>query len=251
MTDTTTQSAREKIIAKVRALLGKTIANGCTEEEAMSASALAAKLMQQYDLAHVDIEAEVKAERYGARYCTPGGPDRVKPHEVTQCANAVGQFWDCRSWGKNGTGKVVYFGSATDTEMAKAMLDMLYTAMEHEFRRYINGAGRSSPHHGRTLRTSFMAGMARRITERLREMKAERSAADQTAHGSRALVVVKGAVVTQQFAAYCRQTGLRLGTRSRSSTVGSGDAYRAGQAAANRVDLGGGKLAGAGPKRIA
>lgn len=41
---------REKIAARIRALRSKTVANGCTEEEAMSAAELLAKLLAQYNM---------------------------------------------------------------------------------------------------------------------------------------------------------------------------------------------------------
>ena len=40
---------RDKIIAKVQALLTKTIENGCTEDEALAATEAAARLMEEYD----------------------------------------------------------------------------------------------------------------------------------------------------------------------------------------------------------
>ena len=239
--------SKDKITAKIRALLAKTVENGATEAEAIAASDMAARLMQQYDLAHVDVEAEVQAERYGARHRTPGGNHRKRPHEAILCAKAIGDFWDCKVWSRNKS-SVVFFGSVTDTEFAHDMLDMIVAAMEAEWAGYYRnyaGAG-----NGRSMRASFMAGMGTRIAERLREMKAARSAADKAHRGSTALVVVKGAVVTDKFAAYCRQNNMNLSRRYSNRTVRDTHAFGAGKAAGGRVDLGGAKVAGSGQTRI-
>ena len=44
------QSKRDRIAAKVRALLAKTTERGCTEAEALTAAQMAADLMRDYDL---------------------------------------------------------------------------------------------------------------------------------------------------------------------------------------------------------
>ena len=54
---------REKIAARIRALLAKTVENGCTEAEALAAAQLAAKLLQQYELT-LD-EVQLRATPFG------------------------------------------------------------------------------------------------------------------------------------------------------------------------------------------
>lgn len=238
---------REAIIAKVRALLAKTVENGCTEDEAMAAAALANKLMAEHDLAHGDIEAEVRAERYGARRRNQHGGDVRKrtSHPVTYCVRAVAEYFDCRGWQEGQD--IVYFGSETDTEVAHVFTDMLRLAIDREWLRYLNGPERNPHVNGHTLRAAFMRGITSRLNTRIRELKAARNAASAPKTGT-ALVVLKGAVTMEKFAVYARQTGIRLRTTRRSFTGGAdaANAYAAGKAAANRVDLGGAKL-GAGP----
>ena len=41
---------RSKIAARIRALLAKTVENGCTEAEALSAAAKVAELLDRHDL---------------------------------------------------------------------------------------------------------------------------------------------------------------------------------------------------------
>jgi hypothetical protein len=56
-------SPRTDLIKKIKSLLAKTVENGCTEGEAITAAEHAAKLMEQYDLTFDDVENEVRAQR--------------------------------------------------------------------------------------------------------------------------------------------------------------------------------------------
>ena len=47
----------ETILQKIRAMLNRTTANGCTEAEAMTAAAMVAKLMDRYNLSDADVLA--------------------------------------------------------------------------------------------------------------------------------------------------------------------------------------------------
>lgn len=243
----TNQQQRDRIAAKVRALLTKTVENGCTEAEAMAATAAAQRLMEEYDLTFKDVEEEVKADRYGVRRLSiqsnPYG-DRI--------AVAVCAYFGCRVWGDRDGKSYCVFGSQTDTQMAVQMISLLSLAIMGEAERYMRSPGRDRGVHGRSAKASFLAGISRRLNERLREMKADRDAADRTSRsGSTALVVIRQQVVDDKFRTYCRDNGLRLGSGgTRRRTVGSNSAYEAGKAAGSRVDLGGSKIGGGGNARI-
>lgn len=60
------EPSRAKILIKLRALLAKTVSNGCTEAEALAAAEKASAIMEEYDLSYTDVE-QVRDERYGAR----------------------------------------------------------------------------------------------------------------------------------------------------------------------------------------
>lgn len=231
---TESKTRREDIVRKVKALLAKTVENGCSEDEAMSAAELAGALMEEYDVAYEDINKEVAEERFGkrSRPFTGGNGRRRVYHPVWNCTCAIAAYFDVKVWG-SGT-ELVYFGAESDTDLAHQMTDLLRMALDTEWARYVKSDERDPTVHGRTLRASFMAGMSGRLSQRLRQLKAQRSAPSN----GRALVVLKGQIVEQKFATL----GLNLRTRSSSSTVRSGDAYRAGQAAGDRVDIGGSKL---------
>ena len=188
----------------------------------------------------VDTE-EVKAERYGARKRPFNGTLRRRtPHESKWTFNALARFCDCKCW--HSGSELVFFGSAPDTENAHNLADIIRMTMESEFQRYLGSYERdpSPSMHGRALRTSFMLGMARRVSERLDAMRAARGQRTQAAPASRALVVIAmQQVVTEKYAEYLRARGMRVG-KARGGHVSnrSQDAYDAGAAAGGRVGLG-------------
>lgn len=53
---------RDKLIHKIRALMAKTVENGCTEAEMMAAMSMAQAMMDAYDVSLDDIE-ETKREK--------------------------------------------------------------------------------------------------------------------------------------------------------------------------------------------
>lgn len=241
-------SNREKTIAKIRALMDKTVENGCTEAEAMSAIAMASKLMEEHDISVVDVEAEVKNTDYGARsrqFANPG--KRIRFHESIWCATEIAAYWDCRYYisGIN----LVFFGSREDTDMAHAMIALIRLTIENEWQRHFVTVQRDGVTHGRTMRKAFMQGITDRIRDRLDEMKKERTNADFGAHKYGALVALKGQMVTEKYAQWIRDTGKKLKTEVIQNSVNHTKSYNAGVIAGNRVDLGGHKIDG-GNKRL-
>jgi hypothetical protein len=243
---TDNQAKREKLLAKIRALLAMTEANGCTEAEAMNAAEAADKLMQEYDLTYTDVEKEVSEDRYGARRkkFTRSAASTTQHEAVGWCAVPVARYFNCKTY-LDRDRNVVFFGSLEETRLAMDMLAMLVLSLDTEAARYMKSPERNRNVNGRTIRASFATGFCTRVCNRINDMRRAREAADQ-AHRvtGRSLVVVKDQVVSTKYRDYCREQGLNLRTTSRSSSVRSASAYHAGQAAGGRVDLGGGKVGG-------
>jgi len=53
-------AALDKLKLRIQALRAKTIDNGCTEEEALSAAAKVAELLDRHDLSLTDVEREIR-----------------------------------------------------------------------------------------------------------------------------------------------------------------------------------------------
>ena len=132
----------------------KTIDNGCTEGEAVSAAAKVAELLDRYDLSLTDVEIrEAPCERraYETR--------RKKRIPLDDCIGAVANFCDCRVWRENnqaGETRYVFFGLRADIEVAHYLTELIDTAVRSELGRYkttspISGSGTTSG-IGRTAR---------------------------------------------------------------------------------------------------
>jgi hypothetical protein len=201
---------REKIAAKIRALLSKTVSAGCTEEEALSAATLANELMLEYEMSREDIES-IKKDSYGARRrkFAKGSVRRRSFHEVVDCVVAIGKLNYCKCYRDDMD--LVFFGEKTDTEIAHYMTDLIRNSMDFEFQKYLQSPNRDLRYHGKTLRATFLAGMARRINERLRDMLAEKeNKHKQASTTGTALVLLKNQVTESKYEDYKLQNGLKL-----------------------------------------
>ena len=86
--------SRRKMLERVRAILAKTMANGCTEGEAMAALAKARELMAAYEISESELEVNQEQER-----ATIYKSDRNDPYRIRQwLALAVAYFTRCTTW---------------------------------------------------------------------------------------------------------------------------------------------------------
>lgn len=168
-------------------------------------------------------EIEVRQER-----CEKGSVDVGKrAHPVVTCTPAIAEFCDCQVYK---TGALIhFFGLPHDVEIARFMLDLCRAAMDGEwatYRKILKAAGkRATP----KLRSDFMAAMRSRLSARILEMKQAR--AQPMPGDGRSIMLVKNAVVAEQFA----ELGLKLkkGRRAR-VRYRDPDAVTAGIAAGDR-----------------
>src|SRR5204863_6761344 len=83
----------DRLRARIQGLRAKTIANGCTEGEALAAAAKVAELLDRYDLSLTDVELrDAPCERRA--YET----HRKKRIPLDDCIGAIADFCDCRVW---------------------------------------------------------------------------------------------------------------------------------------------------------
>ena len=167
-------AALDKLKTRIQALRAKTIDNGCTEDEALSAAAKVAELLDRYDLSLTDVEIrEAPCER--REYET----HRKKRIPLDDCIGAVANFCDCRVWReKNQAGETryVFFGLRSDIEVAHYLTELIDTAVRSELGRY-----KTTPEYRRfrhkerhMANASFALGMVASIADKLTAMKAGR-----------------------------------------------------------------------------
>jgi hypothetical protein len=215
-------AALDKLKTRIQALRAKTIGNGCTEDEALSAAAKVAELLDRYDLSLTDVEiSAAPCERREFE------THRKKRVPLDDCIGAVANFCDCRVWREKnqaGEARYVFFGLRSDIEVAHYLTELIDTAVRSELGRY-----KTAPEYLRfrhqqrhMANASFALGMVASIADKLTAMKAGR---DKVNCGSgRALVVLKAAIVDEEFG----KLDLKLRAVRGTSRMVSMTAYEAG-----------------------
>jgi Protein of unknown function (DUF2786) len=264
----TTKTKRDRARGLIEALLRKTTANGCTEDEATKAAAKASELMLAYDLTYDDVQ-ELRDEEYsalrrkygrGAVYMRGRGVvSRTTWHEAVDTASAISEFTDTKIW-RSGI-EIVYFGRKQDCEIAHYLLDMFVATAEAEWQAFRRrGTGNTSI----SGRKDFMRGMIHRLNSRLREMAQSRAQQMRQAEAEReekkrhspnvaigyspvhapisarqSLVVIKKEIVKERFEEYSKDHAVKLrsGRRIRRAYSAASGNYSAGRAAGDRVNI--------------
>lgn len=249
---------REALLARIRALQQKTTANGCTEAEALAAAALVAKLLDRYGFSRSDLE--IKLEPIIEMGCL--GPNGKPIGELVYTVLAIAAYYDCKCWQQETLVRdprnpqvakirkgVVYFGKDSDVACCIYLTHLCYTALQSGWKDYLANVKLPGTKNN-PQRRDFMRGMAVRLAERLREMKAARNAEHDPASGrtGNALVVVKNALVEEEFAA---RWGGKVDAEGKMSRWKVSQATLYGEAAANKVAINPGVGAKNAPKAIA
>lgn len=222
---------RQKLIERIKALLAKTVENGCTEEEYMLAFEKAQAMMDAYEVT----EEEVNETRKES--ATISGHEAHDPHKVrSYLATAVGRFVDCKVWRADARRyhtTVRLCGLPSDVEMGEWLLDSLQTFVTSELTRYLLRT--CDEHKGdrnlrRTFVNGFTHGCVNRIVARLDEIVDRRLDVGRR----NALVLVKTELICRRM----EEEGIQLSSpRSAHSRVHV-NAYEDGKAAGDRASFG-------------
>ena len=224
-------AALDKLKLRIQALRAKTIANGCTEDEALSAAAKVAELLDRHDLSLTDVE--LRAAPCERRVFETHRKKRIP---LDDCIGAIAQFCDCRVWReKNAAGesRYVFFGLRSDIEVAHYLAELIDSAVRAELGRFKNSAdyGRFRHQERHLANASFSLGMVASIAERLVAIKAGRDSLNEST--GRGLVVLKTAVVDAEF----DKLDLELRTVRSTSRLVSMTPYDAGGAAGAQLPI--------------
>lgn len=159
---------REKIAAKIRALRSKTVANGCTEAEAMSAAAMLSKLLDQYNMT-LD-EAELRASPFDQVVMEE--EDRYVAPWLWIVAAGIAELTNTRTWNERPgeTPKVVFFGLQHEVEIACYLLEICSGAMYSEMLGLFRRDRLHTAAKRRRAARPFLNGMADRLRSRLLAM---------------------------------------------------------------------------------
>ncbi len=231
-----------RVKARIKALTDKTVANGCTEAEAMSAAEMVGRLLERYALSMDEIE--VRSARC-VQVEVHLGSRRRRP--IDGCVPAIARFCDCKVWlapaGRPDPDdpykpiagiRYIFFGFETDTSLAAYLFAVIDRAISNEISTFKRYNPRLRAEKLRRATASFQHGLVARVATRLERMHDEREATvrAQRATGT-ALMLVKQTVVDDAFA----ETKIRLVTIQAINRPVVTSAYRAGLMAGDRVNL--------------
>jgi Protein of unknown function (DUF2786) len=235
-------SELERVKVRIKALTEKTVQNGCTEAEAMSAAEMVGRLLERYALSMDEIE--VRASKCVQREVPLGGTRR---RPIDGCVPAIARFCDCKVWLAHAVAdgeasydegakpkRYIFFGFETDAELATYLFAVIERAIGTETHAFKLAHPRLRAVRLRQATASFQHGLAARVAARLSAMHAEREASvnAQRSAGT-SLILVKHQVVDAAF----RETKTRLVSMSAVGAQVDRNAYRAGWVAGDRVNL--------------
>ena len=218
----------DRLRAIIKGLLGKTLANGCTEAEALLATAKVAELLDRYDLSLTDVE--IRRSHCERRIYEDTRNKRVP---IGECVGAIAAFCNCRVWRERTAGKAhryVFFGLAADIDAALYLTELIDAAIRTELSRFKTTPDYQDFRHvdRHLANASFALGMAGSIADKLAAMQANHKIGS-----GRDVMVVKTALVDVELAAL----DMQLRDVESAPRMISADAYDAGEAAGAVVGI--------------
>jgi hypothetical protein len=215
-----TLDSRKKMLERVRAILSKTMENGCTEGEAMAALAKARELMATYEIDENELHVEKQQE--GA---TIHRGNIADPYDIKKglCV-PVARFTRCRGFdgSSSKTYGISFCGLESDVIFATWLLETLQRFVMRALREFQKQRAIKGIPNSNYTSASFVAGCTARIAQKLREL----TPIEPVGTG---LVVSRQALIDAELA----RNGIMLGkSRSRSRDLDK-RSFGAGQAAGN------------------
>jgi hypothetical protein len=219
---------RDKLLAKVRALMAKTMENGCSEHEAMAALAKARGMIDAYEISDEELKLTKEEKAVFA-----DSTSKLDKHGIRNgMAMAIARFTGCEVW-RNSNGGLTFCGLRSDADFAHWLVDSLAQFGQSELAAYL-GSGQAQVGNRRLLINGFVAGFASRVSARINAMADESQVASRAKTNGTALVVVKENAVKEALAS----KGIKLRKGRRSSRRMDYGAHSAGSAAGGRASFG-------------
>lgn len=178
---------REDILNKVRALLSKTVENGCTEAEAMLALEMAGRMMDAHEITEDEIKAiEDEGAIIDAMFC------ERDPHAISwKLTYWIGKFTETYGYGSKY--RIKFAGLRGDVDFAIWLTQYLTKFVQTELKAFMwkNGYQKLPAAPKRKVINGFVVGCCGRINTTLKQMIDKRT----NVVNSTALVVAKNALI--------------------------------------------------------
>jgi Protein of unknown function (DUF2786) len=222
---------RESTIEKIKALLSKTVENGCTEAEMMAALTRAQALQDTYVITAEELQLAKDEEAVLGD--SPSDPN--DPHNIRwQIGWVVSKFCGCKAWAERLTKRrhIRFCGAPADVELAVWMLEHLTDFVSDQLVRHVMTSIAPRKERRRVIR-EFIIGCIDRIGERVSDLSKQSEAARTS--NARELVVIKSAAIDMKL----KELGLHFrGGGSCGGVNEDSAAFTAGRAAGNAATFG-------------
>jgi hypothetical protein len=223
---------RQSIIEKCKALLRKTVENGATEAEMLSALAKVQALQDSYEINDADL-AEAKVEV--VRLIKETGEQVLDPGKIKwKMSYNVGKFCNVIFYRGVGQKGLTVIGTKPDIDWALWLLDHLADFVHQQLAEYLFTEGALAPRSDlRSIKANFIEAATLTISDRLKALMAQ-SEEQRTSNGKALMVIKSGALKV-----YLKEHDIRIcaGGGSGPSNY-HGGARDAGRAAGERASFG-------------
>ncbi|CAM4116975.1 MULTISPECIES: DUF2786 domain-containing protein [Flavobacterium] len=184
----------DKIKAKIKALLSKTIENGATKQEMEASLKKANELMIQFFISEHDLKEIDVIEK-----CTMVEVPLIKSgYDMTIFYNSLSKLFDCEYF--YNSKRIAFFGHKQDTQMCEYFYNLICRTCLKESEKYRNSIEyqeMKSFYHGRTLISSFIKGFLIEIALKIEAMYSERERNIPQSYGL--MIVEKKSKVKKEF----------------------------------------------------
>ncbi len=188
---------REELLNRIRAMQAKADCEAATENEAMQAAAMAAKLLARHEVTLEEI-ALIEGGAEGVVMQRLNHGTKQMHHALKCAARGIETLTETKCYISTsvfGDQHLVFTGLDKDVEMALYLSMVIKGAADRAWR--TSAKGRYYDNRNRS-RKSFLIGFGDRVQDRLIELAEERKAAGSS--DSTALVVRKGALIDDYLA---------------------------------------------------
>lgn len=217
-------TARERAINIIRALREKTVANGCTEDEAIAAAAKWAQMLRDHNLTLDEVDLRTSPfGRHREHHEDAVGERLWKP--ATSIAELTGAVFWTSSAGVHPV-QINFFGFDHEVAVAKYLIEICAGAMRREARRVEREWGLLVPAARRRKVNPFLDGMADRLQQRILALVPPKVAGT-------GLIVLRKELIIAEMAL----VGINLQDKRTRPSMDLDDTYRDGLRAGDRVAL--------------
>ena len=220
-------TSRQSFVEKIKALLAKTTANGCTEAEEFAALAKARALRDAYQID----DAELALTREEEAIIHEEARDKSDPHGVKwRLAYAVGKFCGVQIWRTPHVNILSFCGLKADSEWASWLLDHLTDFVQARLVEHLMFSLAPKNERTRVIR-GFVEGITDRIATELERLTAQ----EPDGENNRALILVQNQAIQKKM----KEAGITLrgGSGGRRAEI-NWNSYEAGREAGSGATFG-------------